>query len=108
MLEEKKSSPLPTTATETEPLTTKVAPPILVAATDDKNQSERNLALSYNTVDRSLANREEREKDVKFQHREELENNKATTPVVVDNGDDDLGGLSFFLSQKQKRQFKKI
>ena len=96
LLEEKKSSPLPTIVTETEPLTTKVAPPILVAATDDKNQSERNLALSYNTVDRSLANREEREKDVKFQHREELENNKATTPVVVDNGDDDLGGLSFF------------
>ncbi len=96
LLEEKKSSPLPTAATEPEPLTTKAAPPILVAAIDEKNQSERNLALSYNTVDRSLANREEREKDVKFQHREELENNEITTPVVIDNGDDDLGGLSFF------------
>lgn len=96
LLEEKKSSPLPMVVTEPEPLTTKVAPPILVAATDEKNQSERNLALSYNTVDRSLANREEREKDVKFQHREELENNETTVPVVVDNGDDDLGGLSFF------------
>lgn len=87
----------------------KVAAPLLATATKDENRNERNLALGYNTVDRSLVNREEREKDVKFQHRGELEQEKETTTVVANNGDDDLGGLSFFKpkAEENKEELKK-